>query len=132
MKNMAMQPIKKSDLAAESNPLPEGTYHLRVHKATYVHVPKDPAAKPYIRTWLVVADPDEPHLGRMVFANYPVSGNGAYRLDELLTATGHDDDFVLVDPAHLVGLEFKALVMVQKSDDGWPDKNIIKRHMPLY
>jgi hypothetical protein len=116
----------------ENDLIPEGTYHMRIDKAEYEPKPKKENANPYIRTWLRVMYPDTEFTGRIVFANYPLSGSGRFRLRELLVATGHSEDFELESPDQLLGLEFKALVMIEKGTAPYPDKNIIKRHLSLF
>jgi hypothetical protein len=84
-----MPKVKMSDLGAVDGPVPEATYSMRVDKAEYVEVPKDKHANPYIRVWHVITGPDDRYMGRYVFANYPITGKGSYRLHELLHVTGH-------------------------------------------
>src|SRR5262245_6735012 len=123
--------VKMTDLKQRDNPVPQGTYNLRVHKATYVPVPKNRAASPYISTWLMITGPDEQYIGRVVFANYPISGNGDFRLRELLAVTGHDDDFELESADQLLDLQFSALVGVQ-TNDVYPDKNVVIKHFASF
>lgn len=122
------------DMSEGMPTIPEATYNLRVHKSEYVAVPKTKDAKgPYIKAQLVVTGPgqDNKFIGRMVFMNYSITGDGSFRLRELLTVTGHPADFRLTDSDQLIGLEFAALVTIQAGTDGYPDKNQVKRHMPL-
>src|SRR4051812_7271485 len=89
-----------SEMSEGLSVIPEATYNLKVHKAEYVAVPKGKDAKgPYIKTQLVVTGPGipevEPYLGRYVFMNYSITGDGSFRLRELLNVTGHPDDFRL-------------------------------------
>ena len=115
-----------------NNVVPEATYSLKVIKAEFVPVPKR-GSNPYVKVSLRIVGPEnDPSLGRMVFANYPLSGGGAYRLHELLKVTGHADDFKLEGEHQLIGLELMAAVMVEAGTNGYPDKNVIRRHMPLY
>jgi hypothetical protein len=123
-----MPRVRLSDLRDEL--LPEATYTMRVHEARYVPVPKN-GTNPYIAAKLMVTGPDETYLGRVIFATYPLSGGGKYRIIELLTVTGKPEDYELEGPDQLVGLEFKALVGVQKGDGTWPDKNVVLRHLPI-
>jgi hypothetical protein len=123
-------------MAEGGSTIPEATYNLRVHKAEYVAVPKSKDAKgPYIKTQLVVTGPateqNEQHIGRYVFQNYSMTGDGSWRLRELLKVTGHADDFKLEDDQQLVGLEFGAAVIIQKGTGGYSDKNEVKKHLPL-
>lgn len=118
----------------ESAPtVPEATYNFRIHKSEYVATPKSKDAKgPYIKVQHVITGPGEgKHVGRMVFQNYSVTGDGTFRLRELLTATGHGPDFKLEDSDQLLGLEFSGATVIQKGTNGYSDKNEIKRHMPL-
>lgn len=124
--------------------IPEATYELRVHKAEYIAIPKTKDAKgPYIKAQLVVTGPAvfsdpttdttiaNPHIGRFVFMNYSLTGDGAFRLRELLTVTGHPAEFKLVDDQQIVGLEFKGAVIIKAGTGGYDDKNEVKKHMPL-
>lgn len=119
---------------AESSPVvAEATYSLRCHKAEYVATPKTANAKgPYIKTQFIITGPgDGAHIGRYVFMNYSLTGDGSFRLRELLAQTGHPDDFKLTDSDQLVGLELRAAVGIEKGTGGYSDKNVIKKHMPL-
>lgn len=113
--------------------VPEAAYNLRVHKAEYVAIPKSKDAKgPYIKATLVITGPgDGRHVGRMVFQNYSLTGDGSFRLRELLTVTGHDADFRLTDSDQLLGLEFGGAVIVKAGTDGYADKNEVRKHLPL-
>jgi hypothetical protein len=113
--------------------IPEATYNLRVHKAEYVATPKSQDAKgPYIKAQLIVTGPgDIKELGRYVFQNYSLTGDGSFRLREMLKITGHPDDFRVTDSDQLVGLEFGAAVVIQKGTGGYPDKNEVKKHIAL-
>lgn len=116
--------------------IPEGTYNLRVHKSEYVAVPKSKDAKgPYIKTQLIVTGPEgsvpEDLIGRYVFQNYPLTGEGSFRLRELLSVTNHDEQFRLTDSDELVGLEFGAAVTIQKGTGGYSDKNQVSKHLEL-
>lgn len=122
--------------------IPEATYNLRVHKSEYVAVPKGKDAKgPYIKAQLIVTGPaqfvsesgavDNPYLGRYVFQNYSLTGDGSFRIRELLQVTGHPDTFRLADSDQLIGLEFGAAVTIQAGTGGYQDKNEVKKHLPL-
>jgi hypothetical protein len=111
--------------------VPDGTYNLRVHKAEFVPVPKTAAANPYIHTWLAITGPDDRCVGRMVFMNYPIAGDNTYLLKELLSVTGHGNEFVLESPQQLIGLEFRALVSVVEAVGDWPAKNSVRKHLPI-
>lgn len=117
--------------------VPEGTYNLKVHKAEYIATPKTKDAKgPYIKAQLIITGPsingqDNPALGRLVFMNYSITGDGSFRLRELLEVTGHDASFKLTDSDELLGLEFGGAVVIQKGTGGYADKNEVKKHIPL-
>jgi hypothetical protein len=122
--------------------IPEAAYNLRVHKAEYVAQPKTAGAKgPYIKTQLVVTGPalngaDNPHVGRFVFMNYSLTGDGSFRLREMLEVTGHPPEFQLTDSDQLIGLEFGAAVIVKEPSiaeaaKGYTAKNEIKKHVAL-
>ena len=101
-------------------------------KPSTVQVPKNPNANPYICCWHIITGPaDSVFLGRLVFMNYPITGSGLHRLIELLSVTGHDVDFELEDSSQLLGLEFRAIVAIQKGINGWRDKSYIQRHLSL-
>lgn len=122
-----------SDMAESAPTIPEAMYNVRVHKAEYVAVPKTKEAKgPYVKVQFVVTGPgDTRFIGRMIFQNYTLHGDGTFRLRELLTMTGHDAAFVLQDTDQLIGLECGASVIVKPGTQGYSDKNEIKKHLPL-
>lgn len=113
--------------------IPEATYNLRVHKAEYVAQPKSATAKgPYVKAQLVVTGPgDNPYIGRFVYMNYSLTGDGSFRLRELLQVTGHPNDFQLTDTDQLLNLEFGAAVTIQQGTKGYSDKNEVKKHLAL-
>lgn len=118
--------------------IPEATYNLKIHKAEYVATPKSKDAKgPYIKVQCIVTGPQPSdgseckELGRYVFQNYSLTGDGSFRLRELLEITGHPPDFQLTDSDQLVGLEFGAAVIIKAGTGGYSDKNEIKKHVPL-
>lgn len=114
-------------------PVAEATYNLRVHKAEYVQVPKGKDAKgPYIKAQVVITGPgDIPELGRYIFQNYSLTGDGSFRLRELLEVTNHPADFRLTDSDQLLGLEFAGAVTIQKGTGGYADRNEIKKHLKM-
>ena len=122
-----------SDMSEGLSTVPEATYNLRVHKAEYVAVPKSKDAKgPYIKAQLVITGPgDLKEVGRFVFQNYSITGDGSFRLRELLQVTGHPADFRLTDSDQLIGLEFAGAVTIQKGTGGYADKNEVKKHLAL-
>jgi hypothetical protein len=124
--------VRMSELAGDG-PVPEGMYVVRVHKASFVASPKNPNAGPYIATWLMITGPDEAEacIGRIIFANYPLTGKATYRIHDLLLVTGHDDDFVLEDASQLLDLELRVIVAVEKGSNGYPDKSVVKKHLLL-
>ena len=73
---MLLPTVKMKDLECL---VPQATFRVRVQKAEYVEKPKKEGASPYIKLTLVIEDEGE-YLGRYVWANYPLSGNGMYRL----------------------------------------------------
>lgn len=125
--------------------VPEGLYNLKVHKSEYVSTPKTAGAKgPYIKAQLVITsyrphgeanrpevDNAEQYVGRFVFQNYSLTGDGSFRLRQLLEATGHPADFKLTDSDMLVGLEFAAAVVIKAGTGGYSDKNEVGKHLPL-
>ena len=113
--------------------VPESSYNLRVHKAEYVAIPKRKESKgPYIKTQLVITGPgDNAYIGRYVFMNYSLTGDGSFRLRELLEVTGHATDFQLENTDQLLGLEFGAAVIIQAGTEGYTDKNQVRKHLPL-
>lgn len=119
---------------AEGNPLlPEQSFNFRCHKAEYVAVPKGKDAKgPYIKCQHVVTGPGETkYLGRYVFMNYSLTGDGSFRLRELLTVSGKPNDYKLGDDQELVGLEFGGAIGTEKGTGSYADKSVIKKHLPL-
>lgn len=126
-----------ADLAEGFIPIKEATYNLRVNKAEYVPKPKGLNTKgnPYLSISFVVTgapgQPDVAETGRLVFMNYPLAGDGSFRLRELLEATGHQPDFQLQDTEQLHALEFTAAVIIEKGKENYPDKNQIRKHLPL-
>ena len=121
------------DMAEGLSTVPEATYNLRIHKADYVATPKGKDAKgPYVKVQFVISGPgDHQFVGRYVFMNYSLTGDGTFRLRELLEVTGHPSDFRLTDTDELLGLELGAAVVVEKGVGGYPDKNVIRKHLPL-
>jgi hypothetical protein len=113
--------------------VPEAVYNLRIQKAEYVAVPKGKDAKgPYIKVSTVITGPgDTPHLGRYVFQNYSLTGDGSFRLREMLEVTGHPAEFRITDTDELIGLEFGAAVIIQKGTQGYSDKNEIRKALAL-
>lgn len=121
-----------ADMAESAPTIPEAQYNLRIHKAEYVAVPKTKEAKgPYIKVQFVVTGPGEKFVGRMIFQNYTLTGDGTFRLRELLTMTGHDASFRLEDSDQLVGLELGASVIIKPGTQGYSDKNEVRKHLPL-
>lgn len=131
-----------ADMSEGLQTIPEATYNLRVHKSEYVAVPKGKDAKgPYIKTQMIVTGPaqyatgtgvvENPYIGRYVFQNYSLTGDGSFRIRELLEVTGHAPDFKLEDSDQLLGLEFGAAVKIEKGTGGYQDKNGIAKHLPL-
>lgn len=124
--------------------IPEAMYTLRVQKVEYVAVPKTKDAKgAYLKVQLIVTGPtsftdptanttvENPYVGRYVFMNYSLTGEGSFRLRELLTVTGHPVDFKLADDQQLIGLEFRGAVIIKLGTGGYSDKNEIRKHEPL-
>lgn len=125
-----------SELSEGLSTVPEATYNLRVHKSEYVAVPKSKDAKgPYIKVQLIITgepgQTDSKFVGRYVFMNYSITGDSSFRLRELLTVTGHPADFRLQDSDQLLKLEFTGVVAIEKGKDGYDDKNVVKKHLPL-
>lgn len=121
------------EMKDSSSTVPEATYNLRIEKAEYVAQPKSANAKgPYIKCQITITGPGEAEavLGRKIFQNYSLTGDGSFRLRELLKVTGHEDDFQLTDDQQLVNLEFAGVVIV-KDDPTYGPRNEIKRHLPL-
>lgn len=113
--------------------IPEGTYNFRIQKSEYVATPKSKDAKgPYLKISCVVTGPgDVPQLGQYVFSNLTLTGDGTFRLRELLTVTGHPEDFRLTDSDQLLNLEFAAATIIQPGKDGYADKNEFKKYLPV-
>lgn len=121
-----------AEMSEGASTVPEATYNLRIAKSEYVAIPKAKDAKgPYIKCDLIITGPGDAGLGRHVFMNYSLTGDGSFRLRELLTVTGHPADFKLGDSDQLIGLEFGAAVAIEKGTGGYSDKNVIKKHLPL-
>lgn len=121
-------------MTESASTVPEATYRLRVHKSEYVATPKSADAKgPYIKIQCVITGPQdaEKAIGRMVFQNLSIVGDGNFRLRELLTVTNHPAEFKLADSDQLLGLEFLGAVVIQKGTGGYADKNEIKKFMPI-
>lgn len=124
---------KVSDLVDNVPTVPEATYNVRVQMAEYVAIPKTATAKgPYVKLRFVITGPGETKsLGRLIFVNLSMTGDSTFRLKEFLKATGHPDDFELVDTDQLVGLECGAAVVIQAGTGGYADKNEIRKYLPL-
>lgn len=127
--------------------VPDAVYNLKIVKSEYVAVPKSKDAKgPYIKTQIIITgvndrtpkptdgspDPNlEQYVGRYVFQNYSLTGDGSFRLRELLTVTGHPSDFRLADSDALLNLEFAGGVVTQPGTQGYSDKNQVGKHYPI-
>jgi hypothetical protein len=98
----------------KGEPLPEAVYHVRLDKAEF----KLSAEKknPMASCQFTVFGPDEAEefLGRKIFENLMLTGEGMFRTRQLLEQTGETDDFVLEDTEQLIGREVGAVVQVEK------------------
>lgn len=125
----------------KGEPVPEGTYHLRIDNAKYKVSGKNSKnpGTPMMECEITVFGPpeQEQHVGRKVFENLMLAGPGLPRTRQMLEAAGKDEDFVLDDTDQLIGLEFAALVQVEpeRTDPGTGQKyearSRIKRYFSL-
>lgn len=124
----------------KGDPVPEGVYHLRLEKATYKttgQASKNPGA-PMAECQFVIFGPEEAeeYVGRKIFENFMLSGEGMFRTRQFLTSSGADDDFVLEDTDQLQDRECAGVVQVQEESKGadgklYPARNKIARFMPI-
>jgi hypothetical protein len=117
--------------------VPEGIYHIRCDKATYKES-KDKKT-PMVEThWTIFGPADAEALhGRKVFDNLMLAGEGAFRVRQVLEASGEGEDFVLDDTEQLIGREVSAVVQVEKerkdeaTGQTYPERNKIARYQPI-
>ena len=121
----------------KSEPVPEGTYHIRCDKAGYAEG-KTGKKTPYAATQWVIFGPAEAEEfhGRKLFDNLMLDGEGMFHLQNCLTAAGFDDDFQLTDTDTLLGIELAAVVVTKaggKGADGkeYGPRSEISRFMPI-
>lgn len=122
-----------SDLPDAAPTVDDATYNLRVAKSEYVAIPKTKDAKgPYVKVGFVITGPGEVKgLGRWIFMNYSLTGDGAWRIKEFLKAAGFPDDFVLTDDQDLMNREISAMVITKPGTGGYGPKNEIRKHLSL-
>lgn len=106
--------------------LPEGMYALRIAEANLKDSSTD---SPYLEIWFeVISGPAYAESGDKFHQYYSFSGREEYRLRQLLTVTGHGEDFALPSTEHLLGLQLRGVVEKVKSKRG--DRLVINRHLP--
>jgi hypothetical protein len=125
-----------------SDPIPEGTYHLRLDKATYGTTgsgSKNPGAPKVDVQWTVFGpESAEEFVGRKVFETLSLSGDGTFKVRSLLEQTGETEDFILEETDQLLTREVAAVVIVvpemkdpTNPNKIFPAKNEIKRYLKL-
>jgi len=121
-----------------NDPLPEGSYHVRCDAATYMAHPKSNVkGSPQLNASFIVFGPEEQeeHVGRKLFSNLKLSGQGSWLIRDLMTVAGAPDEFVLSDTDEVLGIESLAIVTIQppREVDGtkYPANNQIKRFLPI-
>lgn len=125
----------------KGEPVPEAVYHIRCDKAVLKETgagSKNPGAPMAECTFTIFgpADAEEFH-GRKVFENLMLSGEGMFRLHQLLEVTGEDDDFILEDTDQLLGRECAAVIQVEperkdpQSGKYYAPRNRIARFLSL-
>jgi len=99
---------------ATNEPIPEAKYTFRVSKAEY-KVSKEKKT-PMVEITLTVTGPAdaEEYVGRKVFENLMLAGEGTFRTRQLLTAAGKSEDFVLEDTEQLIDMEIAGIVQTEK------------------
>jgi hypothetical protein len=98
-------------------PVPEGIYHLRCDKATLKEVKSGKnKGEPMVELMWTIFGPEdaEEFHGRKVFENPMLTGEGAFKMRQLLTAAGFDEDFILTDTDELMKIEIVGVVGIEK------------------
>jgi hypothetical protein len=124
----------------KSEPVPESVYHIRLDKATLKKTgagSQNPGS-PMAEAQFTIFGPEEAEefQGRKLFENLMLTGEGMFKLRQLLEVTGEDENYVLEDTDQLVGRECAAVVQIEpakKGEDGkrYDARNKIARFMPL-
>lgn len=124
---------------AETNLIPDGTYHLRINKVEYhPFTPADPSKpknddnkdkQPYLNVDLVVQDEGD-YFGRHVFDYVSLAKGDDWKMRQLCDATEKPEDWE-VDTDEFIDNEVDAVVGTQKGKKGYPDKNAVKRYISL-
>jgi len=98
-------------------PVPEAVYHLRCDKAElkFVKQGKNKDA-PMAEVMLTIFGPEdaEEFHGRKLFENLMLTGEGAFKTRQFLTAAGFDEDFILTDTDELLRVEVVGVVGIEK------------------
>jgi hypothetical protein len=123
-----------------NEPIPEGSYHVRCDMSKYMAHPKsDENGSPQLNASFIVFGPEEQEqwVGRKLFANLKLSGQGSWLIKELMTVAGADDDHVMEDTDEILEVEAIAVVTIQaeradpKTKQKYPANNQIKRFLPI-
>jgi hypothetical protein len=78
----------------------------------------------------------EEFVGRKLFENFMLSGEGLFRTRNFLEAGGKDEDFTLEDTDQLVGIEVAAAVQVEPertapSGEKYSPRNRVKKYFAI-
>lgn len=122
----------------KSEPVPEGTYHVRCDKAEYKVAKK--SGQPMASIQLTIFGPEESEAchGRKLFENLMLAGEGMFRIRQFLEACGQDEDFLLEDTEQLVDMECAVVVQIEKERTDpenpgktFPERNKVARFLPI-
>lgn len=111
-------------------PVPEMSANLRVARSRYF---TSKAGNPCLSVGWIITGPAEveEYIGRYVFTNYNLTGDGTFRTKEMLQELGFGDDFVLQDDQELIGRECGGTITIEPGVGGYPSKNTIRKHFQL-
>jgi hypothetical protein len=124
--------VRVGDLQS-GEPVPDGRYTLRCSKATFKTSKKTDKGgnEPMIEAEFTIIGPEEQeeHVGRKIFENLMLAGQGSFRTRAFLTAAGFGQDDSVEDTDQFVDVEMDAIVGTQKGQQGYPDRNRVTRWM---
>jgi len=134
---MIPNPPRMGDMP-KGEPVPEAVYHARIDKADYKL--SQEKQNPMAELMLTIFGPAEAeeYIGRKLFDNLMLTGEGMFKTRQLLEASGEDDDFLLEDTEQLLGREVGVVVQMEKErpdprnpGKNFPQRNKIARYIPI-
>ena len=123
--------VTRKDLASN---IPDGTYAIRISKSE-LRDPNPEHAKPgkeqfqYVALTCVITEDGE-FLGRKIFVNATLKPGGAFVVAQLMDIMNLPED-APVNTDDFEDLECLGVVFTEKGRDGYPDRNQIKKFLPL-